>query len=459
MSGFDINAFEQAELQSEFTRIKVLLCVLASLLALVLIRGFVSLAQGERGETWPFAVALALMIAYEIIWVRFVRNAITGRHGIGSADWKRVIFTESLLPTLAVILQAHTPSIGPQKAITSPAVLAYFLFILLSTLHLDPRLSRWCGCFSACGYTLAASYCFWRFPPNENSDKLWAIATSFSCAALLLIGGFAAGAVAGQIRLHVVTTLREAEARAKIDHDLAIARSIQQGLLPTSAPFAEGFDIAGWNQPADETGGDYFDWEKLPDGQIALTIADVTGHGIGPSLFMSTCRAYARAGFSSAHDLRQFLTRLNRALHQDLPPERFVTMAAGLLDPGEATLDLISAGHGPLLFYVAAEDRFRSYDAQGPPLGLLRDVRYGSPQKLKFSPGDILVLVTDGFIEWANAHDEEFGQHRLKALIRGKRDANCEKIISELYSAVSRFAGPAPQVDDLTVVIVKRLAG
>jgi serine phosphatase RsbU (regulator of sigma subunit) len=344
--------------------------------------------------------------------------------------------------------------------LTSPVVLAYFLFAILSTLRLDPGLSRLCGGFSAVGYTAVSIYTFLTFPDVAADQAFFVYGSFFSNSALLLIGGFAAGEVARQICLYVIAALREAESQARIaqfEHDLGIARSIQQGLLPKSAPRIDGFDIAGWNQPADETGGDYFDWQQLPDGRIAVTVADVTGHGIGPALGMAACRAYARAGFAAEADLRNLMGRLNQLLYEDLPAEKFVTLAAGVLNAGDATLELISAGHGPLLFYSSAEDRFYSYDAHGLPLGLLPHFSYGCPQTLKFAPGDILVLVTDGFIEWANGNDEDFGEIRLRDVIHSHRDMPSARIISELHSAIVNFVGPMPQFDDLTALIVKRV--
>jgi len=194
----------------------------------------------------------------------------------------------------------------------------------------------------------------------------------------------------------------------------------------------------------------------LDDGRLAVTVADVTGHGIGPALCMAACRSYARAIFATQTDLRSAFRRLNQLLFQDLPSERFVTLAAGILDPEEATLDLISAGHGPILLYLYAENRFRSYDAQGIPLGLMPGASYSCPQTLKFAPGDILALVTDGFIEWTSPQNEEFGQKRLKEVIRVNRDRSAATITSELYSSVLDFAGGTPQNDDLTVLIVKK---
>jgi serine phosphatase RsbU (regulator of sigma subunit) len=452
------HSFRLAELRSEWVRVSALLGVFGSLLVLVLVRGVMSVAEGHRGEAWPFALLLAVITAYEVAWLRFVKRAIRSSRGISRATWIANIFAESLLPTIALLLQIHTSFVGPNRALTSPVVLAYFLLIILSTLHLSPRLSLLAGGFSAAGYAAVSIYAFVQFPEVAAGQRLLAYGTSFSYSALLLVGGYASSAVAHQIRLYVVAALREAESQAKIaamKHDLDIARSIQQGLLPKTPPRIDGFDIAGWNEPADETGGDYFDWQPLANGRVAVTIADVTGHGIGPALCMAACRAYARAGFVSATDLRSFLGCLNQLLYEDLPAEKFVTFAAGLLDPTEATLELISAGHGPLLFFSAVDNQVRCFDAQGPPLGLLPRLSYAGPHLLKFAHGDILVLVTDGFIEWANADGEDFGQSRLEEVIRTCHDMPSATIISELHSGILEFAGSKPQPDDLTVLVVK----
>jgi serine phosphatase RsbU (regulator of sigma subunit) len=172
---------------------------------------------------------------------------------------------------------------------------------------------------------------------------------------------------------------------------------------------------------------------------------------------MAGCRAYARAGFATGTNLSRFLIHLSQLLNDDLPPDKFVTLAAGLLNPKEATLDLISAGHGPLLFYSSQEDRFTRHDPQGPPLGPFPEFAYSGPHTLNFISGDILVLVTDGFFEWANASGEEFGQGRIEEVIRTCHHMSSARIISELHSAVVRFVGSMPQRDDLTALVVKRV--
>ena len=183
----------------------------------------------------------------------------------------------------------------------------------------------------------------------------------------------------------------------------------------------------------------------------------MTGHGIGSALMMSACRAYARAGLATEPDAQTLLNHLNPLLHYDLPAEKFVTFAVALVDPRFGAADLISAGHGPLLFYSAAEDSFHSFEAQGPPLGLLPRIPYGDAEKLKFERGDILLLVTDGFFEFADAADEQFGAERVQAVIRANRDKSPAEMISELHSAVVKFAASAPQLDDLTALLVKKV--
>ena len=314
-SKIELPSFRVAELRSECARVTALLSVFAGLLAtLVLSRGIMSLMQEHRGAAWPFALLLAAMTAYEVVWLRFVKRAIGSDREISTATWTRSILIESLLPTIAIFLQLYTAFPGPGQALTSPVVLAYFIFIVLSTLHLSPQLSRLTGVFAAAGYAAVSIYAFLLVPEAVSGDTLWNYTISFSYSAFMLIGGFSAGSVAAQIRAHVIVALDEARGLAKLEQDLSLARTIQQGLLPKASPQIDGFDIGGWNKPADETGGDYFDWQQLPDGRLAVTIADVTGHGIGPAIGMAGCRAYARAGFATGTDLRRFLVHLNDLL-------------------------------------------------------------------------------------------------------------------------------------------------
>jgi serine phosphatase RsbU (regulator of sigma subunit) len=251
--------------------------------------------------------------------------------------------------------------------------------------------------------------------------------------------------------------LREAREVEHLRGQLETARAIQQGLLPTEVPKIPGYQIAGWNKPADETGGDYFGWQELPDRRFAFTLADVTGHGIGAALLAAACHAYSRAAMSGHSDLDTIVSRVNGLMCAELPPGKMVTFVAGTLEPATGRVGLLSAGHGPLLLYSARENRVHSFPAHGIPFGIVETLAYGPPQEMLLAPGDMVVLITDGFFEWENARDEEYGFERLSDTIRGARDLPPAEIIAALHESVTRFAGGTPQNDDLTAVIVKRV--
>jgi phosphoserine phosphatase len=246
--------------------------------------------------------------------------------------------------------------------------------------------------------------------------------------------------------------------KQRIERDLNIARSIQQGLLPRDRPHVPGFDIAGWNRPADETGGDFFDFLPLGDGRLAFAIADATGHGIGPALVSVEARALFRAVVGAAVGLDRAVTEVHRLLCLDLPENRFVTAFCGVLDPGAATVEFMSAGQGPILHYEAASGTIRELPAQGLPLAFFPEAVYEGVTQVELGEGDMLVLLTDGFYEWADATGEAFGEERVHDLVRVLNDRPAADLIAAIYEAVVCFAAGTRQADDLTAVIVKRTA-
>jgi PAS domain S-box-containing protein len=246
--------------------------------------------------------------------------------------------------------------------------------------------------------------------------------------------------------------------KARVDQELAIARLIQRSVLPVAKPALPGFAIAGWNRSADETGGDYFDWLTLPDGRTLLCVGDVSGHGVGPALIVAACRAYFRATAHASRTLAEAISRANQLLSADLPENRFVTLAVGLLDGASGRLELFSAGHGPILLYDASAAEVHAWPADDPPLGLLvGDVPEGAARVLELDPGDALVLVTDGFFEWADPAGQLYGVERLRAAVRAHAALGPEELIAALYDDVRRFAGGTRQADDLTALVLKRL--
>ncbi len=250
--------------------------------------------------------------------------------------------------------------------------------------------------------------------------------------------------------------LDEYAEKQRLQQDMDIARRVQESLLPLRPPAIPGFDISGWNKPASETGGDCFDFLELKDGRLAILVADATGHGLGAALMIAECRALFRATVSMSADLSLVHARLNELLLADLLDDKFVTAFFSVLSPGEHKLAFLSAGQGPLVKYVRASDAFADLAADTVPLGVTRRLSVKDPETFVMQPGDMMVLVTDGFLEWANPQGEQFGVERLCDVIREHRDMASEDIIKLMHRAVLAFAAGTVQSDDLTAVIIKR---
>ncbi len=253
--------------------------------------------------------------------------------------------------------------------------------------------------------------------------------------------------------------------KQEMERAMQIARDIQRGLLPKAPPQIEGFEVAGFSQPADETGGDTYDFLALPNGQWMFTIADATGHGIGPALVIASTRAMLRAiclrasrePQQDSSDVSAVLQATNDLLACDLDDGRFVTCFLGLLDPVVATLTFASAGHGPLIFYDKQGDAFHHVSATSIPLGVIDGMDYSETLVHRFTDrGDMAVILTDGFFEAVNPAGEEFGVERVCQLLRKSRGLTPVEMIDVLHVAICDFAAGKPQADDLTAVVIRK---
>ncbi len=452
-------AFRKAALASERLRIVSLICVILVMVVISIVRGLLAGYDGQLRLMPLFLVPVAVFMAYESAMLRVVSRML--RSGGEPALWRWIlsIFVETALPTAIIAMITHSPTTGPYRALVAPSVFAYAFFIILATLRLNPLLCTLTGVFAAAQYLAVVAYTYRRFPEPPETSGAFPLSIYVTYAICFLVAGVAAAGVSRQIRTHVIAALREADARQQIremERDLGIARTIQEGLLPGRLPDLPGFEIAGWSRPAAQTGGDYYYWQPLPDGRVAVSLADVTGHGIGPALITAACRAYSRASFLTAAEFGEQVDRIHRLLGEDLPADRFVTFVAALITPNSNRVRILSAGQGPIFHYCAAEGRVRSYNADDLPFGVMAENTYGPARDLDMAAGDILILITDGFFEWPNEHDEQYGTERLGRLIGDACDLPAADLIDRLYSDVLRHAGPVQQQDDLTAVVIRR---
>lgn len=251
--------------------------------------------------------------------------------------------------------------------------------------------------------------------------------------------------------------LDEYAQKQQLERDLLLARDIQQRLLPRSNPLIRGYDIAGFNRPADATGGDCYDYVPVLSQLTGFLLADVTGHGVGPALIAAECRALVRAFSLKSGDPSEVLRETNRVLCDDLDGGRFVTAFFGVLDPDAHIVRFLSAGHGPILHYRRLRGVCDELPANTYPMGIVHELDAGEPQVIPLARGDMLVLTTDGLFEWHGPGGDQYGLERLNASIHECRELPALDLIHELHRRVVEFGGGTPQADDITAVIVKRI--
>jgi hypothetical protein len=277
-------AFRQALLRSEKKRVVAAILFLSIFEVLMLIRIFL---LGSAMSRWGVLTVLSL-IAFEIGLLRTVNRVLSSGADISQAVWYLSVTLESLCPAVGIAFLTSSRLPQDYRPLATPWALAFFPFILLSVLRLSPRLCWVSGIVSTIGYLGAAHFTGFRFTPGSSGFSVTQTATLYF-AFLLATTGIIASVVANEIRIHVDVALREAETRhqlQQVEHELQIARSIQQSLLPKIRPQIVGFQVSGWNRSADDTGGDFYDWKRLPDGRRVIVLADVAGHGIGPAFWL-----------------------------------------------------------------------------------------------------------------------------------------------------------------------------
>jgi len=271
---------------------------------------------------------------------------------------------------------------------------------------------------------------------------------------------FSAVDLGGETRF--VAFIRDITERKRAERELRdnkeqfrVAREIQQRLFPKAAPNLPPFEIGGASYPAEATGGDYFDYLPMLNQRLGIVLGDVTGHGVGPALLMAETRAYLRVLAGRREDVGEILTRANGVLAEDVGTERFVTLFIGRLDPQARSLTYASAGHSPA--HVLDESgKVKTVLARtGIPLGMRPDTQYGSSAEVQLEKGDIVVVLTDGIEESVSREGELFGAERALDVVRQHREKPAQQIVEELYRAVRKFSSNAPQIDDVTVVLVK----
>jgi serine phosphatase RsbU (regulator of sigma subunit) len=237
--------------------------------------------------------------------------------------------------------------------------------------------------------------------------------------------------------------------------DLSQAAEIQRRMLPAQAPEVAGADLAGFNAACRTVGGDYYDFFPFPDGRIAMALGDVSGKGMPASLMMMALHARVQVLAEDPGNLAAFMTRLNKATCAQCPSNRFITFFFCVLDTGTGELTFANAGHNPPIL-VRASGEAQMLEGGGPVLGILPAASYGE-QRVHLDPGDMLVLYSDGVTEANNAAYDEYGEGRFIEVLKRYREAPATAIVDAVTCDLAEFAAGAPQADDITLVVAKRV--
>ena len=246
--------------------------------------------------------------------------------------------------------------------------------------------------------------------------------------------------------------------RTQMEHALQMAREIQRQLLPASAPAIPGLDTAGISIPADQTGGDYFDYLDLTQwrpGTLAVAIGDVTGHGISAALLMATARAILRSHATPPGPLADLVALVNGQLYHDTPTERFMTLLYAVVDRPNCTVRVCSAGHDPIIAYSPATDQFRDLQGQDIPLAIDANWQFNEVAYDQLPNDSVLAFGTDGIWETQSPNGEMFGKDRLRDLIRAHHARPAAEMVIAITAALSDFRGSEIQEDDVTLIVIR----
>lgn len=245
--------------------------------------------------------------------------------------------------------------------------------------------------------------------------------------------------------------------KKRMDHDLSLARQIQASLLPAELPKIPGVEIAAFNQPAKEIGGDYYDVIPLDDRHIGIAIADVSGKSIGGAILMSVCRSVLRAQAPGNLNPAEVLRSINRVLSRDISEDMFITMIYMVFHLETRKLVIARAGHEKPL--VARSDRTVEYlESNGSAIGLMDPDLFDSllsETSIQLAPGDMVVAYTDGITEAMNSNHQEWGADELIKACAAEVSEGSHSLIQSVRQRIQRFVGDHPQYDDMTLLALR----
>lgn len=297
---------------------------------------------------------------------------------------------------------------------------------------------------------------------TENSPD----AFSFYLFLILTVLGLVLGAVmifrgadTKELPDFVPEYIKEIAQDDRIKQELQIARKVQQSFLPVRTPQVEGFDIAAICKPAHETGGDYYDFIRLEDDSVAVTIGDVSGKGIQAAFYMTFAKGILHSlcnDFTSTIDV---LSKTNKLFRKNADRRTFVSLIFGVLNSRKGTFSFSRAGHNPLLYFDYETKTLHEHKPEGLAIGMTDDetfLKHISEEKIHLKQNDLIILFTDGVVESVSKTNKVYGDRRLFNLIKKHHHLPAKKIIQKIEDDLQKFEEKSEQHDDMTMVVIKK---
>lgn len=249
--------------------------------------------------------------------------------------------------------------------------------------------------------------------------------------------------------------LEERIDKERMEEELSIAKSIQNGLLPDPIPKIEGIDLDARTISSREIGGDYFDIANTPDGNVIFAIADVTGKGVPAALLMANLQSMLHVLLPVEISLSEATERINNLIFKNTPPDKFITFFWTKYISAHKILRYVNAGHNPPLLLRKDSEDFIELSDGGLLLGAMESMIPYEQKEVQLNPSDLLICYTDGVNEALDpTESEEFGTERLKECILKNRHKTSTEVIDAIVNDVKAFSN-GKLFDDLTLLVVK----
>ena len=272
----------------------------------------------------------------------------------------------------------------------------------------------------------------------------------FSSRDLALFDALSAqlGIAVENARLHV-----DSLEKARLEKDVEIARKIQMHLLPKLPTDFPGLDLALSFEAVSQASGDSYDFLPLGDGRLAVSVGDVTGHGVGAALLAHAAQAAMRSYLEMVSDLSEVVSRLNNRLVEAVEPGVFISLLLFVVDTKNRTMSYVNAGHPPL--FLVQNGQLVEFEKTGMVLGVVEGQSYEVRGPIALGEGDLIFVRTDGVEETMNSVRDMYGVDRLKDYLVANRGQSAQALLRGLQTALDTHAQGEEAEDDVTMIAIK----